>query len=74
MLEAKDLLLVSKAWASDRSVVFKGKKDETQQTIQKRSNEKQMRIGFISASFGDHPVGHHITPLLLYLNRSSFKP
>ena len=74
MLEAKDLLLVSKAWASDRSfAALKGKKDETQQTVPNRSNEKRMRVGFISASFGDHPVGHHITPLLLYVNRSSFE-
>jgi predicted O-linked N-acetylglucosamine transferase (SPINDLY family) len=73
MLDAKDLLLLSKAWASDRRVVLKGREDETQPTIQKRPNKKRMRVGFLSASFGDHPVGHHITPLLLFLNRSSFE-
>ena len=73
MLDAKDLLLVSKAWASDRSVDVRGKEVERQHAIQKRPNEKRMRVGFISASFGDHPVGHHITPLLLNLNRSSFE-
>jgi predicted O-linked N-acetylglucosamine transferase (SPINDLY family) len=73
MLDAKDILLVSKAWASDRSVDVKGKEVERQHAIQKRPNEERMRVGFISTSFGDHPVGHHITPLLLYLNRSSFE-
>jgi protein O-GlcNAc transferase len=32
-----------------------------------------MRVGFLSTSFGDHPVGHHITPLLLSFNRSFFE-
>jgi predicted O-linked N-acetylglucosamine transferase (SPINDLY family) len=74
MLDANDLLLVSKAWASDRSfAALKGKEDKTQPTIQKRSNENRMLVGFISTSFGDHPVGHHITPLLLNLNRSFFE-
>ena len=73
MLDAKDLLLVSKAWASDRSfAALKGREDETQHTIQKRPNEEQMRVGLKSTSYGNHPVGHHITPLLLYLNRLSF--
>lgn len=71
MLDAKDLLLVSKAWAADRSIVSM-KRDESIHPVNSKQNAK-MRVGFLSASFGDHPVGHHITPLLLHLNRSSFE-
>jgi len=78
MLDAKDLLLVSKAWAANRRVVS----DERVVTIRKTHNsilpipkprESKMRVGFLSASFGDHPVGHHITPLFIHLHRSSFE-
>jgi len=70
-LNAKDLLLVSKAWAADRSVVSM-KREITLHPVNSKQNAK-MRVGFLSASFGDHPVGHHITPLLLNLNRFSFE-
>ena len=68
MLDAKDLLLVSKAWAADRSM----KMDKSIHPVNSKQNAK-IRLGFLSASFGDHPVGYHITPLLLHLNRSSFE-
>ena len=71
MLDARDLFLVSKIWALDRSVIMTSNIINTQN--QKRINENLMRVGFLSTSFGDHPVGHHITPLLLYLNRSFFE-
>lgn len=71
MLDAKNLLLVSKAWAADRSIVSM-KREITIHPVNSKQNAK-MRVGFLSASFGDHPVGHHITPLLLHLNRSSFE-
>jgi predicted O-linked N-acetylglucosamine transferase (SPINDLY family) len=78
MLNAKDLLLVSKAWASDRRVVSDGRVVTTRKTQYDgppapKPPAIKMRVGFLSASFGDHPVGHHITPLLIHLNRSSFK-
>jgi predicted O-linked N-acetylglucosamine transferase (SPINDLY family) len=77
MLEAKDLLFVSKAWAIDRSVVSDGKVVATRKTHDDvlpipKPRESKMQVGFLSASFGDHPVGHHITPILIHLNRSSF--
>jgi len=78
MLDAEDLLLVSKAWAADRRVVSDGRVVTTRKTHNDvlaipKPRAIIMRVGFLSASFGDHPVGHHITPLLLHLNRSFFE-
>jgi predicted O-linked N-acetylglucosamine transferase (SPINDLY family) len=78
LLDAKDLLLVSKAWAADRRVVYDGRvvtirKSHSNELPIPKPRAIKMQVGFLSASFGDHPVGHHITPLLIHLNRSFFE-
>jgi hypothetical protein len=33
---------------------------------------RRLAVGVLSANLGDHPVGHHITPLLRHLDRARF--
>jgi len=58
---------VAKSWSDSLT------KDSQKKVANKRTGQRQIRVGYISESFRDHPVGHSVSNLFTHHNKKRFK-